>query len=636
MNRRGFARLALVALLCCTLLGVLPAAAHAAVAGYVITNYDVYIVVNLDNSYDVTEIIDVEFTAQRHGIFRTIPIGTTSGFPAQIRNLEVQGGPFTVEQSSTQWNIRIGDPNRFAEQHMRYILRYTYYVGDDGIADYDEFYFNVIGTEWDTTIQNVTFRVEMPRPFDEEKLNITSGAYGSIANVGYVAYRVDGNAIAGRTVQPLQPGEGLTIAINLPQGYFEKVVERFDWTKLVGWAGYAAFPAITAGVLGLWFAWRRNKQIFPSVQFYPPEGLTSADVGFILDGNSTPKEITSLIIYWAGKGYLTIEENSKRQLFGTSSTYTFTKLRDLDPATAKPYERILFDRMFALGDGTTVTSKELENRFHQDITNAQHGVKAFFTDIEQSRVVAKTNVPFMITAGFLSFLAALMMIVIAAPFSTIAQTGFLLFLAFASVGAIVIVLVFYFLFKPFNDRAHAKFTTWLFAAIAGFFLLNVVLGIVLLSIGASWVQIASAALGLVAVALGGWALATPYKRTPLGDDLMGRLLGFREFLRVAEKPRIEMLIEENPSYFYDTLPFALVMGVTNVWANKFSDIAMEPPGWYNSDAGIPFAPIVFMNTMNTSLNTMSTVATSSPAQSGGSMGGGFSGGGFGGGGGGSW
>ena len=635
MTKRGLTGLALVVLLCCALFLAQPPVARAAVAGYVITNYDVYIVVNLDNSYDVTEIIDVEFTAQRHGIFRTIPIGSSSGFPAQIRNLEVQGGPIQVERSSTQWNIRIGDPNRFADTHMRYIIKYNYLVGDDANPNYDEFYFNIIGTEWDTTIRNVTFRIEMPRPFDENDLNLTAGSYGSIANTGYVVYHVDGNAIVGRTVQPLQPGEGLTVALLLPEGYFSKISARLDWTVPAAWAGFVLFPVLAGSVLALWFAWRRNNQIFPSVQFYPPDGLTSADVGFILDGVSTPKEITSLLIYWAGKGYLTIDETSKRQLFGSSSSYTFTKLRDLDPTRSKPYERVLFDRLFALGDGTTVTSKQLENRFHQDITNAQHGVKAFFTDIEQSRVVAKTNVPFVLFAGLLTGVVAFLIMVIASRFTWAYQMGFLLYIGLALGIGIVLAVLLYVLFRPLTDREHATITSWIIAVCAGVGA-GIIALIVAIIASTRLLSLASAIVGLVALAVCCWCLSTPYKRTLLGDDLMGRLLGFREFLRVAEKPRIEMLLEENPTYFYDTLPFALVMGVTDIWANKFSDIAMEPPGWYHSDTGIPFAPIIFMNTMNTSLNTMSTVATSSPAQSGGSMGGGFSGGGFGGGGGGSW
>jgi len=634
MRKLLLTRLLAVIVLSAVALSISVSVASGSPAGYVITNYDVDIVVNLDNSYLVTEIIDVEFTAQRHGIFRTIPIGSSSGFPAQIRNLQVEGGPFEVEQSTNQWLVRIGDPNRFADQFMRYGLRYTYIVGDDVNPDFDEFYFNIIGTEWDTSILNVDFAVHMPAPFDPNDLNITTGAYGSIANVGYLTYDIEGNTIVGRTVQPLMPGEGLTVALTLPEGYFSEVTERFDWTLPAAWAGFALFPLLGAAIWMLWSRWRRNEMLFPSVQFYPPEGMTSADVGFILDGVSTPREITSLLIYWAGKGNISIEESTKRQLFGTNATYTFTKLKDLDE-TAKPYEKILFNRLFALGDGNTVTTKQLENRFHQDIAKAQQGVAAYFTDIEETRIVAKTNTPFLLSAGLLSFLCALPLMIIAMPIVNFYQFGPLIYLGLCVAAAVVLLVLFYFLFKPFTDRIHATATTWMLAVVAGFLALIACAIIVLLPYP-SFIKMASVAIGLVATALGGWSLSTPYRRTPLGDDYMGRLLGFREFLKVAEKPRIEMLLEDNPAYFFDTLPFALVMGVTDKWADKFKDIEMEPPDWFMTDSGMPFTALWLMSSMNRSLNTFSTVATSSPAQSGGSVGGGFSGGGFGGGGGGSW
>ena len=635
MRRRGVRSLVAVLLFVCVIWMAPLHTGATSLVGYSITNYDVDIVVHEDNSYDVTETIDVEFTANRHGIFRSIPIASSSGFPAQVRNLNVEGAPFTVERDSGLVVVRIGDPNRFADAHMRYVISYNYYVGDDNNPEFDEFYFNIIGTEWDTSIANVTFSVEMPKPFDENDLNITAGAYGSIAGIGYLAYEVEGNTIIGRTVQFLMPGEGLTIALPLPEGYFSEVSPRTDWGEVFAWVGFVVFPLIAAGIAALWYRWRRNNKIFPSVQFYPPQHMTSADVGFILDGMSSTREITSLLIYWAGKGNITIEEVSKKQLFGSNTSYIFTKIRDLDPSTAKTYEQVLFTQLFALGDGTTVTSKQLENKLHEHIAHAQAGVKAHYTDVEDSRVVAKTNVPFTLLGGLLAFLMGLLVAGIASQPRWIHDLGELVYLAVIAVLAVLMIGMFYLLWKPFTDKEHASPATWLFAVVMALAALLVVLVILVLTLP-NLIKAASALLGFAALGTAGWFLSTPYRRTPLGDDYKARILGFREFLRVAEKPRLEALLEDNPAYFYDTLPFALVLGVTDKWADKFKDIEMSAPDWYISPMGGPFMPILFMTSMSSSLNALNTVATSSPAQSGGSMGGGFSGGGFGGGGGGSW
>ena len=133
------------------------------------------------------------------------------------------------------------------------------------------------------------------------------------------------------------------------------------------------------------------------------------------------------------------------------------------------------------------------------------------------------------------------------------------------------------------------------------------------------------------------------KRTKYGTEILGKLLGFKTFLETAEKNKLEAMVMENPTYFYDILPYTYVLGVSNKWIKKFEGIAMQPPTWYDS-------PDVFtVHSFNTFIdNTMTSardVMSSSPSTSSGSdsfggggfsSGGGFSGGGSGGGGGGSW
>jgi len=134
------------------------------------------------------------------------------------------------------------------------------------------------------------------------------------------------------------------------------------------------------------------------------------------------------------------------------------------------------------------------------------------------------------------------------------------------------------------------------------------------------------------------------KRTATGVKYYGHLLGFKDFLNLAEKDRINALVEENPKYFYDLLPYAMVLGVTDKWSKRFESIVNTPPSWYSSDTGTgTFSTIVFLNTMNSMTTSMNQSMLSRPSNGGsgggfggGSFGGGSSGGGFGGGGGGRW
>lgn len=132
------------------------------------------------------------------------------------------------------------------------------------------------------------------------------------------------------------------------------------------------------------------------------------------------------------------------------------------------------------------------------------------------------------------------------------------------------------------------------------------------------------------------------QRTSLGNEMLGKLRGFKRFLEMAEKPQLEELVYENPEYFYNILPYTYALGVSEAWMNQFETIAIQAPNWY--DGYSTFSVHEFNHFMNDTLKSAQFVMSSSPSSSSGgsglsggsSSGGGSSGGGSGGGGGGSW
>jgi hypothetical protein len=88
----------------------------------------------------------------------------------------------------------------------------------------------------------------------------------------------------------------------------------------------------------LWFRFGRDPKVVRTVEFYPPEGVNSAELGYIIDGVTDSKDMVSLIIYWANHGYLTIREDG-------NDKFTLIKKRDL-PESAKTYEHTMFGGLF--------------------------------------------------------------------------------------------------------------------------------------------------------------------------------------------------------------------------------------------------------------------------------------------------
>ena len=123
------------------------------------------------------------------------------------------------------------------------------------------------------------------------------------------------------------------------------------------------------------------------------------------------------------------------------------------------------------------------------------------------------------------------------------------------------------------------------------------------------------------------------KRTPFGNEILGKLKGFKRFLEIAEKSQLEMLVADNPEYFYNILPYTYALDVSDIWVKQFENIAIAPPSWYSGTGD--FSMHTFGTFMSSTMASATTAMSSSPSSGGGS-GGGSSGGGSGGGGGGSW
>ena len=124
------------------------------------------------------------------------------------------------------------------------------------------------------------------------------------------------------------------------------------------------------------------------------------------------------------------------------------------------------------------------------------------------------------------------------------------------------------------------------------------------------------------------------KRTSYGNEILGKTIGFKNFLETTEKYKLEALVGQNPSYFYDVLPYTYVLDISDKWIKNFEVISMGAPYWYEGYTN--FNVDNFMSFTNDAIISAEAAMSSSPSSSSGTSGGGSSGGGSGGGGGSSW
>lgn len=154
----------------------------------------------------------------------------------------------------------------------------------------------------------------------------------------------------------------------------------------------------------------------------------------------------------------------------------------------------------------------------------------------------------------------------------------------------------------------------------GIAIVVVILAIVLVDIS-NGLTLALIPLAIVAVIIAYYAP----KRTEEGTRVLEHILGLEEYIRVAEKDRLQF--QEKEYIFFEILPYAIALGLATVWAKAFEGLITANPDWYTSNNGVIFIPTDFVSSIDSSLSSTMSSASS---------GGGSAGGGSGGGGGGSW
>ncbi|WP_372712807.1 DUF2207 domain-containing protein [Ilyobacter sp.] len=600
---------------------------------FTIGDYNVNIKVNENNSYNISEEINAHFETERHGIYRDIP-STYKGKNIKIDNITVKGAPFTKGRAGGDTRIKIGDPYRYVLGQKKYLLSYDYTVGDDGNKKMDEFYYNIIGDRWNTTIKKVRFTIEMPSDFDQSKVNFTSGLRGSKDNTG-VEYHIEGNTITGETLKPLGPGEALTIALPLPEGYYRNTSKFNGPLDILSYVKKWAAAVFLTIISFVWFFFGRDKRVVEAVEFYPPENITPAEAGYIIDGTVDTKDVTSLLFYWAEKGYIEIVEEDTHGLIEmlTGKDYTFIKLKDRKDAPY--YETMMFQELFyKYGDGNQVKLSALRNNFYK-ITNKvksiikKHKVlktQTLYTDASKNLSALMKGLAILpvFLEGYTRFYTLTGDLYIGLPFA-----GAFSLIIFGVTEKIVKLIIN---FEVKREDMKLRFSRTLMNIIPFIIIVSVFFHIFTMMTFRGIFNIADIILKTVIFLISFILAEFTLKRTDYSTEILGKLKGFRNFLIHAEKSRLETLIKKNPQYYYNILPYAIVLGVTNVWADKFDGMASKPPRWYRGHRG--FTTHTFINEINKSVQSIGSTMSSRPGSS--SSSGGSSGGGSGGGGGGSW
>lgn len=345
----------------------------------------------------------------KHGIIRNIPVkyrahsaGTLTGevniyFDLTSVNIEKDNGqtePVPFEKSSSGNNvvIRIGDANKTVNGLITYVIAYkaqrAINFSPKGNENQDEFYWNVTGNGWEVPIQKADATIKFPADINPDtwKFACFTGPLG-IENKECSEEATSVSSVQFASNWDLKPKEGLTILTGFPKGIItqpttsQNVILALKYNILTYL--FLLIPFIAFIILFiLWFLKGRDpKGKGTIIPFYsPPDNLTPIELGTLVDEKADIKDISSVIIDLAVRGYLKIREIEKKAVLGIFKGNPDYELIQLKRSEFLPgLEKKVFDIIFPVGEHK-VNLSDLNERFPQKVSEIKTAVYANLVD----------------------------------------------------------------------------------------------------------------------------------------------------------------------------------------------------------------------------------------------------------------
>jgi len=625
----------LILILALLLVG-LPRAGLAGAEAERILSFDSQVAIAPDGDLTVAETIRVWATGAsiRQGIVREFPTryatpdgkSVTVGFHVQSVRRDGQSEDWHTDSLGNGVKIYMGKKGRFVSpgEHV-YELTYATNGQIGQFPTYDELYWNVTGNDWRLPIDHAAVRITLPPGADIGQYAAYTGPVG--AKGRNYAIQTEAGVFSCETTNPLSPGEGLTVAVAFPKGFVQlptptqRALTNKGFVTAAGGLAVVAIYFLTA-----WHLVGRDPARGLTVPlFSPPPGVSAPAARYLRRMGYDDKTFAAALAQMAVAGALVIEDVDDAYVLARGKTAGAKGSWQNDIASAllgrSPAVRLEQENHVVVAKARKV----LENSLKQDYEGSHFQV----------------NRPFYFLGAALSAIAFGLTALRA---DNPPMAG--MFIAWVGIWTFGVAALALRAGQALRKaRARPRFTTILGAvfacAVAVPFLVGEVVGAAFMTVALSLP--ATACLVVIAAlnALFWHLLKAP---TPEGRRVMDALDGFRLYLSVAERERLNLLNppQRTPELFEQYLPYALALDVENAWAAQFADVlalaAAEgyTPVWYVGHGFSSGDFSGFADSLGSGFSSAISSSATAPGSTSGSGGGGSSGGGGGGGGGGGW
>ena len=605
-----------------------------------IIDYDIEIHVNKDASMDVKEKITVNALGDeiQHGIYRDFPTqykNKTVSFKINDITLDDEDVKYTTESVSRGVRIKIGSSNEYVSEGIHtYVIDYTTERQMFFEEDYNELYWNLIGSGWNFDIEECSAKIYFPKGTEilEDDIKAYVGAYGNSEEADDVYWYVDENesCVYFNVFHEIPSQNAFTIVVRAEKGTIAEPTlgQRFRWFI----QDNAMFVVILIGMIGLgvwqFIVWKKygkdpeKNVIIP--KYYPPEGMDVGDVKYVDTMGKTDRILEATFISLATKGFLKFDKGSEKNSVMTVEK-TYSKNPDEYKDELSEFERDVYRSIGSKENlGYTPSLYDILQRLKKRISkklSEKYDDKVFFKNIKYSVI--------SIVVSVILFVVGAIVGTISNPYIT--SYGIENIMTILAIAFIFFMVIF--LCKDLIKAKSNRLISFIFILIWGvpFLIFGILMSLEVLR---SFMESIFQAFIIVGIVLQNYLFIKWIPRyTQEGMRIKEDIDGFKMFINVAKDDDFK---DKTPEMFDKYFAYAYVLGLENKWASKFEDILKQAdyiPTWcstYMFDDGVFNCPAFtssFSSTFSSSMSSASTAPASSSSSSGG---GGFSGGGGGG------
>lgn len=521
---RRFSRIVNFILCMCLLTGVVYADSSA-------TSLDNTSYVSVDGSCQMTITVQLHLDSAASGL--TFPL------PKNAKNVTVNGSSARTYSSSADSSIILVDLSFLDGVAGDTYLTFNFTLPDvleTVQKEVDNKKVSVLVMEvpllsgFDYPIQVMSFTINMPAE-TTSKPTFSSG-YMQTSIESIVNCSVVGKTISGSLTEALRDRETLTLTMEVSENIFPGKLEiPREGNPEVVYMGICAALALVC-----WILMMRCLPLIRQNRTTPPEGVTAGELGSHL--TAAGADLTMMVFTWARLGYLRIcpdkygrvllqkrmEMGNERTAFENHCFKSLFSRRNIVDATGAPYANLC--RRVAQ---TIPGMKEMYRRRAGNINlfRALACGVSLFSGICFSMNIAKSTALQVILCIILGLLG--------------------IFSAWAIQGAMY--------------KIHVRGKVPL--------LVGLIFSLLWILVGAIAGQVLIAIVAVLAQMLAGLAAAYGGLRSDLGRQQAGQILGLRHYLNHITREELNRIMENNPDYFFEMLPYAIALGVDTKFARAF-------------------------------------------------------------------